>query len=255
MKKLLAFIFIVLFVFSSCSSGENATEVKKALQDKKVDRITITNSGYAGKYTIKDNKSTERFIGYLEKTKVATVNPNLTPDFIFDIYNGENTIATYKYIAGVTDSDQANLIDEKGKIYKVSRNIEDLFLKRIMKKNNLKNVPEYYISLITQIIEKHNIKEGSKVVADIGGDTSVTKSITSVEQRSILNSISKNKIQVMFPSENKTADYKIAIKTDTYKNSSSETKITVTDKNNKATRYEALGNYKHGEWEFHIKFR
>lgn len=255
MKKLIVLlIFISMLILSSCSGGESAEEVKKTLQNKHIERITITNSGYAGKYTIKDQKSMERFLKYLEKAKVAKENPNLTPDFIFEIYGGENNIATYNYIAGITDSDEANLIDKDGKLYKISRNVEDIFLKRIMKKNKLEHVPEYYVALITKIVEKQNIKEGSKIVADIGSDLSVTKSITAVEQRSILNSINKDNIKVMFPDENKAADYKIVIKTSKYDSTSCEAKVTVTDKKNKATRYEVSGNYKGGSWEFHIKF-
>lgn len=255
MKKLMV-LFILMFtiILSSCSSGESAEEVKKTVQNKKIERITITNSGYAGKYTIKDKKSTERFLGYLEKAKIAKEDPKLKPDFLFELYDEENKIATYNYIAGITDSDQANIIDEKGKIYRVSRNIEDIFLKRIMKKNKLENVPEYYIALITKIVEKQNIKKGSKVIVDIENDLSVTRAITSVEQKSILNSINEDNVTVMFPDEKKSTDYKIVIKTGKYNNTSCETKVTVTDKSNKSTKYEVSGNYKNGAWEFHIKF-
>ena len=256
MKKTLALIGIMIFtvLLSSCS-GTSAVEIKKSLQNAQIERITITNSRQDGRYTIIEKKSMDRFKGYLEKAKVAKEDPELEPDFIFELYDGEKSIGPYKYIAGVTDSDQANLIDMDGKLYRISRNIEDIFMKRLMKKNDLKNVPEYYISLLSTIIEKEGIKEGSKVVADIGKDYTVTKSITSIEQKSILNSIKTKKVIISFPSEDKAFDYKIEVKTGKYNNNSSEAVVTVTDPNKKVTKYEVSGNYKKGEWEFHIKFK
>lgn len=245
-----------IFILSSCSGGGNAPEIKKLLQDKDIERVTITNSGYAGRYTIKDKKSMDRFKGYIEKAKVVSKNPELEPDFLFELYDGENSVGTFKYIAGITDSDTANLIDMDGRLYSISRNIEDIFMKRLMKRNNLKNIPEYYVSLIGTIIDKQEIKAGSKVVADIGGDHSVTKSITSVEQKSILDSIGRKNIEVTFPIEGKEFDYKIAIKTGKYNSTSSEAIVTVTEtESGKATKYDVSGNYKNGDWEFHIKFR
>lgn len=256
MKKTLTLIGIIIFtvLLSSCG-GTNAVEVKKALENAKVERITITNTRHDGRYTIIDKKSMERFKGYIEKAKIATEDPELEPDFLFELYDGDKSVGSYKYIAGVTDSDKANLIDLNGKLYRISRSIEDIFMKRLMKKNDLKNVPEYYISLLSTIIEKEGIKEGSKVVADIGKDYAVTKSITSVEQKSILNSVKAKDVVISFPTEDKAFDYKIEIRTGKYNDKSSEAIVTVSDKTGKSTKYEVSGNYKNGDWEFHIKFK
>lgn len=256
MKKTLSIIGILIFtmILSSCG-GSSAVEVKKALQNQEIERITITNTRYDGKYTINDKKSMERFTGYIEKAKIAEVDPELEPDFVFQLYNGEKNVGTFKYIAGVTDSKEANLMDMDGKLYRISRNIEDIFIKRLMKKNDLKNVAEYYISLLTTIVEKEGVKEGSKVVADIGKDYAVTKSITSIEQKSILNSVKAKNVDISFPTEDKAFDYKIEIKTGKYNDKSSEAVVTVADKTGKSTKYEVSGNYKKGDWEFHIKFK
>ncbi|KMT22918.1 hypothetical protein [Clostridium cylindrosporum] len=257
MKKTISIVAILIFtiLLSACSGGGSAVEIKKAMQNAQIERITITNARYAGRYTIIDKKSMERFKGYIEKARIAKEDPGLEPDFVFELYDGTRSVGNFKYIAGVTDSSEANLIDMNGKLYRISRSIEDIFMKRLMKKNDLVNVPEYYISLISTIIKKHGMKEGSKVVADIGKDYSVTRSITSVDQKSILNSVSANKISVNFPTDSKNFDYSIEVKTGKYNNTSSEAVISVRDKEGKVTKYEVSGNYKSGDWEFHIKFK
>lgn len=257
MKKTLPLVIVIMItmLFSSCSSGKSAVEIKKSLQNAKVERITVTNARYAGVYTIKDDKSMERFKGYIEKAKIAEKDPELEPDFMFDLYDGDKSLGKYKYIAGVTDSDQANLIDMNGKLYRISRNVEDIFMKRLMKKNDMKNIPKYYISLLSTIMQKHNMKSGSTVVANIGKDYTVTKSITSVEQKSILNSINVNNIAVKFPTEEQKYDYSIEVKTGKYTDKTSEAIVTVKDKDNKTTTYEVSGNYKKNDWEFHVKFK
>ncbi|MEG0371335.1 MAG: hypothetical protein RR645_03475 [Clostridium sp.] len=257
MKKIIRFLGIMLFVviLSSCSNSGADSKIGKDLSSKAVDRVAITNARYAGRYTISEKKGMDRFVSYLQKAKIATEDSGLDPDFVFDIYSGDVSLGKYKYIAGLTDSDKANLIDMNGKLYRVSRSIEDVFMKRLMKKNDLKNVPEYYISLINTIIEKTQIPGGSKIVADIGNDYAVTKSITSVEQESILKSINDRGITVTFPSEKEKYSYSIEVRTGKYSNTSSEAIVTVRGKEQKVTKYEVSGNYKSGDWEFHIKFK
>ncbi|MEF9952927.1 MAG: hypothetical protein RR840_02215 [Clostridium sp.] len=259
MKKLISLLMILVFTLMlvSCGEGGTKTPIKAELENKEVERITITNARYAGRYTIIDKKSMQRFVSYLEKVDPVEKSPGLEPDFIFEVYSGNENLGTYKYIAGVTDSDEGNLMDMNGKMYRVTRNIEDIFMKRLMKKNDLKNVPEYYTSLINTIIEKAEIKPGSTVVVDIGKDYAVTKSITSVEQQSILESVKAKDIKIIFPTKEKKYDYSIEIKTGKYGNTSSESVVTVktNDLAKKPIRYEISGNYKKGDWEFHIKYK
>ena len=256
MKKVILSLGILLtLLLTSCSSGKSATEVKNSLQNQNIDRISITNTRHEGRYTITDAKSIQRFTGYIEKAKVAKEDTGLEPDFVFEIYNPEKSVGTYKYIAGVTDKDEANLIGLNGEKYRISRNIEDIFIKRLMKKDNLENVPEYYTSLINTIIEKQGIKEGSKVVADIGKDHAVTRFITSVEQESILDSVKSNGIKVSFPKEGEAFDYKIEIKTGKYSNTTCEAQVEVKTPKETVNKYEVSGNYKKGNWEFHITYK
>ncbi|MEF9935112.1 MAG: hypothetical protein RR898_08650 [Clostridium sp.] len=259
MKKIISLFMILVFtlMLASCGGSVDKTEVKSELENQEVERITITNARYAGRYTIIDKKSMDRFVSYLEKVKPAEKSPGLEPDFIFEVYSGNENLGTYKYIAGVTDSEEGNLMDVNGKMYRITRNVEDIFMKRLMKKNDLKNVPEYYTSLINKIIEKAQIKPGSTVVVDIGKDYAVTKSITSVEQQSILESVKARDIKIIFPTDDKKYDHSIEIKTGKYGNTSCEAVVTVktSDPAVKPIRYEVSGNYKSGDWEFHIKYK
>jgi hypothetical protein len=254
-RRSIFFVLIFTLFFSSCSTSRINPALKGLFQDKTIERIAITNSRYAGRYTIIDKKSMERFKNKIIRASEATVDSKLEPDFIFDFYDETKKLATFKYIAGVEDEKIANLIDENGKLYHVSTSVEDEFMKRLMKRDDNKNIPEYYISLINLLIEKSGIKPNNTVIVDIRKDYMVTKSLTSMEQKSILDSIDKKGIKIKFPGEVDKADYTIKIKTNKYTDTSVDTTASVIDKYNVAVKFVIKGNFEDGSWSYHIRFK
>lgn len=258
MKKITTIVILVLMgiSLSSCIGDKaNATLLKMGLKDKSMQRIVITNNRYAGRYTIIDKRSIDDFTKLILNSKDATVDSKLEPDFIFEFFDETKNVATFKYIVGIDDNKTANLIDTNGKLYRVSPSIEDGFMKRLMKRDNSQNIPEYYISLIKLLIEKTNIKKGDTVVVDISKDYVVTRSITSVEQKSILDSIDSKGARIVFPNQVKHSNYTIRIDTSKYTDDTSNAIASVTDKNNAVTRFEIVGTFGNGDWNYHIKYK
>lgn len=256
MKKIFLVLLILPLILSSCR-GKSPTEkaLREPLEGAHIDRIIITSTRNAAKYTIVDSKSISRIKSTIEKGRDAKEDMKLEPDFTFQFYDGRKEIMFFNYIAGVNDKDIVNLIDDKKTLYHIDTSIENEFLKRIMRKTTSKNVPEYYISLLELIIEKTNVAQNSTVVVDITKDYTVTKGILSVEQKRILDSVDKRGIKVKFPKEVETYNYYIKINTTSYTDVSSKTIVTVKDKTGSETKYNLEGKYDGKRWSYFIRFK
>lgn len=256
MKKLIALILLLPMLLSSCKGrSETERKIKNSIEGAHVDRVIITSTRNAAKYTIVDLKSISRIKANILKAKDAKKDTKLEPDFTFKFFEGRKEAAIFEYIAGINDSDEGNLIDDKGNLYNISSIIEDEFLKRIMRKTSSKNVSEYYISLIELILEKTNVQENSTVVVDVIKDYTVTKSILSVEQKRILDSVDKRGVKIILPSEEDKYDYYIKINTSSYTNITSKGTVSVKNKLNVETKYYVEGTFKDGKWSYYIRFK
>lgn len=256
MKKIyIVFLVFILLLSASCGGKVNPKLSKMGFASADIERITITNNKFSGKYTIIDKQSINRIINLLVRSKDSTVDSKLTPDFTFDLFDNEKKVASFKYIAEVDDADTANLIDTNGSLYHVDSSIEDEFIKRLMKKDSNKNVDDYYESTIKRIIEKTSMKPNSTVAVDISKDYLVTKSITSMEQKKILDSIQKDSIKIIDKQESNKYDYLIKINTKKYNDSSSEANITVTDSNNAKVNYVFDGTFNNSKWSYAISYK
>jgi hypothetical protein len=243
---------LVTIMLTSCSGGAAQNSLKAIFENNQVERIAVTNSRYAGRYTIIDKKGIERFKNRILKSDEAKVENKLEPDFTFEFFDETKKLVTFKYIAGINDKETANLIDENGKLFHVNTSIEDDFMKRLMKREENENIPEYYISLIGRLIEKSGAVKDNTVIVDIGKDYTVTRAITSVEQKSILDSIDQHDVKVKFPGEVDKWDYTIKVRTNKYTDTYSEAVGTITDNRNISQKYQIVGDFKKGKWTYHI---
>ncbi|WP_152539046.1 hypothetical protein [Fervidicella metallireducens] len=257
MKKLYILpLLIVLMLFSSCTTSRvNQDMINRGLDKANIERITITNNRYAGRYTIVGEKNINRLRKNVIRALRVSVDNKLEPDFVIDFYDNTKRLSTFKYIAGIDDKKTANLIDENGNLYHINPSIENEFIKRMMKKSDHLHVPEYYISLIEILIDKIKPEDNSTIVIDISKDFSITRSITSVEQKRILDDIDKNNLNLRMPKEVEKWDYSIKIITNTYNDKKCETVVTVTDKNQSVVKYKFEGSFERGKWSYHIKFK
>lgn len=257
MKKILLLSsIIIMLLMTSCVGGRRNDKILKMGFDKAViDRIVIINSRGGVKYTIIDDKSISRIKNIIVRGKDAVTDSKLEPDFLFEFYAGKSIVASFNYIAGISDKKTANLIGDKGGLYHVSTMIEDEFVKRIMKSNVNKNVPEYYISLIEKVIESSDIVEGSEVVVDLSKDNTVTEYILSIDQKRILDSINKKRVSIKLPGETEKQDYTISIRTNSYTDTKSETVVSVTNKDKVTTNYYLEGSFENEKWSYYIRFK
>jgi hypothetical protein len=257
-KRIFTLLIIILISTSltSCIGDKvNPKLIKLGLKDANMQRIAVTNNRYAGRYTIIDKRSIDNFTKIILNAKDVTVDSKLDSDFTFEFYDEIKNVASFKYIAGIDDANTANLIDMNGNLYHASLSVEDEFMKRLMNSDSSKNIADYYISLIGLLIQKAEAKKGQTIVVDINRDYVVTKNITSVEQKSILDRISSGGALIRFPSETNTWNYIIKISTTKYTDISSEATASITDNKNNARNYVILGSFEDGNWNYHIKYK
>ena len=258
MKKVICCIMVLLMIFLTSCSNDKATEnkFKQMFGNSKIDRIVITNTRYSGRYTIVDKNEIESMKNKVIKSSKVTTDNKLDPDYIIEFYSSIKKIASFKYIAGISSSKTANLIGEDKSLYHINNSIEDEFMKRLTKKNNNNNISDYYISTISLLIDKSGAKPGSVVTVDISKDVYVTNSITSVEQKRILDSVNKKNIKVKLPNETNKYDYMIKINTSRFLDNKSVADTSVQDvKNNMTIKYHIEGNYSNNKWNYFITYK
>lgn len=250
---------MIMFLASSCSGSRiNQNIAKTGLDNSEIQLVTVTNKRFAGKYTIIDKKIVDRIKNTILKAKDVSEANKLDPDFTFDFYDQTKKVATFNYIAGINDNETGNLIDEQGNIYHINPSIEDEFIKRLLNKSDNgsgKMAPEYYISLIKDLIKKSDVGDNSTIVVDIRKDYLVTRQLTSVEQKRILDSIDERNIKIVFPTETEKWDYMFVIRTEQFMNNTSKATITVTDKENRVTKYIYEGNFTKDRWSYHSRIK
>lgn len=253
-KRILLLCLITTLLFTSCSSSRvNPKIQKKGIENTPIQLVTVTNKRFAGKYTIVDKKIVERFKNSVLRAKDVSETNKLDPDFTFDFYDQTKKIASFNYIAGINDDEVGNLIDEEGNIYHINPSVEDEFIKRLLNKSGTSNssmAPEYYISLLKDLIKKAKVPENSTIVVDIRKDYLVTRQLTSVEQKRILDSINEKNIKIMFPTETDKWDYLFEIRTEKFAGNTSLARVTVTDKDKNVAKYSFKGTFDK-KWTYH----
>lgn len=258
MKRIVAFLLIAASLcLSACSNRSVNPDIAKLpdFQGTTMDRLVITNSRYAGKYTIATKNTINNIKKQILKAKGNAEDSLLEPDFVFEFYSGSKKVAVFYYTAKINDNGIANLKDENGNLYHISTDIEQSFMKRIMRSDDRENVPAYYTSLITRLLDKTGASSGDVVVVDISSDDSITKSMTSIEQKHLLDSIPDKGVILKFPSEVEQWNYCITIHTTQYNDDSCKVTVTIDDvANSTSIKYSVQGDYE-SEWEYHIQYK
>lgn len=169
----------------------------------------------------------KRFLNKMYLSKDAAVDTGLEPDFIIDFYDSNKKVASYKYIVGISDETQANLIDEDGNKFYINNDIEDEFIKRIFKRQSSADVSDYYISLFKDILERIDEKSDKNVSVyiDINKDFVVTRYLTAVDIKKIFDAAKRDGITIADKEEN--VDFYVKVKTKDFSASGDKVKTEV----------------------------
>lgn len=242
---------------TSCSKlgYQNPKIAEKLKKDIAYQRIIITSTRLAGRYTIFDDGAKKRFISKIYKAKDLSKDTELEADFIIDFYDSNKKVASYKYIANISEEDEVNLIDEDGNKFHINSDIEDEFIKRIIKKEMYKDASTYYIAILENVISKiqENDKGNLNVYIDIINDTMVTRFLTATQVENVFKTIEKNNVKIV--NSEKDAEYILVVKTSIFNQDKTESTVTIKNKSGQKQQLLYSGKKSNDKFEFHIKYK
>lgn len=267
-KGLSVFLVLIILMTSILLSGcdkIDELEVKAGLKNSdfeyiregKVDKIVIQNIRDQGfKFVVTDQNAIKDLYDILSSGKKVSRKSSLQPDYIFEIYEGNNKIHKFNYIAGLDKKDFGNLYSNN-QIYIVSKRIDNDMINNFwnirMPPNNFKQV--YYGSIMNTLNEYFRDKDKNKKIGinfrdDIDGSRFILS--TEVEEfKSDLNDKFKN---AGIGNNNKDKyDIWVTIKTEGYKSTLYKATITFWDKKNKSEKiYYIYDTYSGAGWDIKV---
>ncbi|CAB1254275.1 conserved hypothetical protein [Clostridiaceae bacterium BL-3] len=267
-KGLSVFLVLITLMTSILLSGcdkIDELEVKAGLKNSdfeyiregKVDKIVIQNIRDQGfKFVVTDQNAIKDLYDILSSGKKVSRKSSLQPDYIFEIYEGNNKIHKFNYIAGLDKKDFGNLYSNN-QIYIVSKRIDNDMINNFwnirMPPNNFKQV--YYGSIMNTLNEYFRDKDKNKKIGinfrdDIDGSRFILS--TEVEEfKSDLNDKFKN---AGIGNNNKDKyDIWVTIKTEGYKSTLYKATITFWDKKNKSEKiYYIYDTYSGAGWDIKV---
>ncbi|MDF2881913.1 MAG: putative lipoprotein [Clostridiaceae bacterium] len=266
-KLFLAAICLMLIasLFSGCSKI-NDVQVRLGLKNNdfeyikqnKVQKIIIQSTRDKGfRFLVTDTKAISELYDILSSAKTVKEKTNLEPDYIFEMYEGNNIVHKFKYVAGLDRKDFGNLYSDN-KIYIVSKRIDNDIIKSFWTIRKPKDFEVIYYKSIINAIEKYgtNANGTKKVGINIYDDVDVAKFILSTDLedfKSELSSKTKNTQLMTNAAEKENYDSIISVQTQGYKSTLYKAIITFTDKsNNNEKKVYILDKYESGQWNMNI---
>jgi len=266
-KLCLSVIFLVIIasLFSGCSKMNNI-EVKLGIKNNdfeyikqnKVQKIVIQSTRDKGfRFLVTDTKAISELYDILSSAKVVNQKTDLEPDYIFEMYEGNNVVHKFKYVAGLDKKDFGNLYSDN-KIYIVSKRIDNDIIKSFWTIRKPKDFEVIYYKSILSAIEKYgtNTNGSKKVGINIYDDVDVAKFILSTDLenfKSELSSKTNNTHLMKNAAEKGNYDSIISVQTQGYKSTLYKAIITFTDKsNNNEKKVYVFDKYENGQWNINI---
>ena len=266
-KLCLAVIFLMMMasLFSGCSKIDDI-EVKLGLKNNdfeyikqnKVQKIIIQSTRDKGfRFLVTDTKAISELYDILSSAKTVKEKTNLEPDYVFEMYEGNNVVHKFKYVAGLDRKDFGNLYSDN-KIYIVSKRIDNDIIKSLWTIRKPKDFEVIYYKSIINAIEKYgtNTNGSKKVGINIYDDVDVAKFILSTDLEDFKSELSSktNNTQLMNNAAEKgNYDSIISVQTQGFKSTLYKAIITFTDKsNNNEKKVYVLDKYEKGQWNMNI---
>lgn len=266
-KLCLAVIFLMMMasLFSGCSKIDDI-EVKLGLKNNdfeyikqnKVQKIIIQSTRDKGfRFLVTDTKAISELYDILSSAKTVKEKTNLEPDYVFEMYEGNNVVHKFKYVAGLDRKDFGNLYSDN-KIYIVSKRIDNDIIKSLWTIRKPKDFEVIYYKSIINAIEKYgtNTNGSKKVGINIYDDVDVAKFILSTDLEDFKSELSSktNNTQLMNNAAEKgNYDSIISVQTQGFKSTLYKAIITFTDKsNNNEKKVYVLDKYENGQWNMNI---
>lgn len=252
-------IFLVTVTLSGCTFVESMAikmnlrnEDFEYIKENNVDKIIIQNARDSSfRFIINDSTAINNMYKVLSKGKKKSENTTLDPDYIFEVYSGEE-VTKYNYVVGTNSSKVANFYNDDISIL-VPKALENNIMENlsfITKPRDFTYI--YYQSILEVLQSKKDSLSSSNVGIDITKDSNCLKYVFSSE----LEDFKKDLVKVL-PSaslvKDNLSDFDtiITVKNRGYSSTVFKTLITI-QSNGSKNDYYVSADYSYKKWKIKV---
>ncbi|WP_035294305.1 hypothetical protein [Clostridium sp. KNHs214] len=265
-KFLVAIIVLALpFVFIGCNKIDKL-KVKMGLmnedfqyiKDGRINKIVIQSTRDKGfRFMVEDKKAISDMYDILSSAKKVNTKTTLNPDYIFEMYENDESVHQFKYIVGVDKkSGGGNLYDEENNIYIVSGRLDNDIIKNFWNIRVPEKFSEVYYGSLIQVMKKYtgSYSPNSTIGIKLNDDVEARKFLLSSDIEQFKEDIKKQKINAeIIEDKNKKYDIVMNISTEGYKAFLYKGIVEFVDNTkNQNKKYYIWNEYDKGNWEIRI---
>lgn len=257
--RFILLLFIIISLLTGCSIVDKGklklgmkNEDFEYIKNDEVDKIVIQSTRDKGfRFVVTDDRTIKDVYSLLSSAKVTQDKSELEPDYVFEIYVGDE-VKKFNYVVGVDEKSKGNFYDDNSAYYVSSRIDNDIIqnLSFVRKPREFSNI--YYDSIINVLEAKKDDlnSEGKNIGLDILGDVDCTKYILSRDVEDFNKKASKIVNNMNIVKGNKEDfDVVITVRNQGYTSKTFKTNITIENKQDHSSEtYYVWGNYDLKAW-------
>lgn len=250
-------------MLSGCSFIDNL-EVKMNLKNQDFDYIkqnkvgkiiiqSVRDTGF--RFIVTDDKAIDDIYKLLSDGKVVSTKSSLDPDYIFEIYTGDE-VKKYKYVVGANEKGTGNFYDDN-KVFSVPKNLENTIMQNLSFIRRPRDFNYIYYQTILKVIQnkKDSLNNGSKVGIDIAGDTDCLKYMFSASLEEFKQNLNKELPNADLVNNNSESfDIVIKVKNRGFNSTIFKTLVTIDNKKDKSSEnYYVVAEYNYNkDWNIKV---
>jgi hypothetical protein len=262
-------LLIACVLFSTLFSGCTAVEKLQIrfglknldfeyIKQDKIDKIVIQSTRDLGfRFIVTDKRTIKELYDILSSSKKVDEKSSLEPDYIFEMYEGDETVYKFKYITGLEKTDAGNLYSDEGDdIYIVSKRIDNDIIRNLWNLRKPREFEKVYYGSILKVLDtyKDEINKGGKIGIDISEDIDVAKYIFSTDLENFKENLKAILSNAELVNKNRDDfDILVTVKTQGYKSDKYRSAITVHNNKEKSEQKYYTGcRHENGEWDINV---
>ncbi|WP_294374307.1 hypothetical protein [uncultured Clostridium sp.] len=262
-KLIIMLMALIVFVMplSGCSVMEDMAvklnfrnEEFNYIKQNKVDKIVIQNVRDSGfRFIVNDSQAINDIYKILVKGKKREEKSSLDPDYIFEVYVGEEK-RTYYYVVGESSSKMGNFYNDTSS-FSVPKTLENTIMQNLSFIRKPRNFEYIYYGSILKVVRAHkDMLANSKVGIDISGDVDCLKYVFSADLENFKKNLDKELNNVDLVNNNSDQfDVIIKIKNRGYNSKTFKTLITIDNKLDKSfNSYYITAEYNYKDWDIKV---
>ena len=250
-------------MLSGCSFIDNL-EVKMNLKNQEFDYIkqnkvnkiiiqSVRDSGF--RFIVTDSKAIDDIYKLLSDGKIVSAKSSLDPDYIFEIYNGDE-VKKYKYVVGANEKGTGNFYDDN-KVFSVPKNLENTIMQNLSFIRRPRDFNYIYYQSILKVIQnkRDSLVKGNKVGVNIAEDTDCLKYMFSANLEDFKKDLNKELPNAsLVNNNNDDFDIIIKVKNRGFNSTTFKTLITIDNKTDKSFEsYYVVAEYNYNkDWNIKV---